>query len=202
LSNLVNVAFVTFSTYVLWCFVGEATVSSLAMLVYTLIAPPLCVLFGEIMPKIYAKQDNFRDAKRFTGFLAIVVYTLHPFSSLLLCIGKLFGNKLLQEKHVLFIDKLNRALELTTTQDTSTEEKEILKGVINFSSLTAKQIMQPRMEMKAVDVTTDCQQLMDLVNKSGHSRSPVYKDTIDKIEGILYTKDLLVHLDQDEHFSW
>ena len=202
LNNLVNVAFVTFSTYLLWRFVGAENVSSLVMLVYTLISTASIVLFGEIIPKIYASQDNFRFAKRFTGFLAIAVYTLHPLSSLLLCIGKLFGNKPLREKHALSIDKLNRALELTTTQGTSAGEKEIFQGIVNFSSLTAKQIMQPRMEMTAVDVATDFHQLMDLVNKSGHSRFPVYKDTIDKIEGILYTKDLLAHLDRDEHFSW
>lgn len=202
LNNLVNVAFVTFSTYLLWRFVGAEHVSSLVMLVYTLTSTAFIVLFGEIIPKIYANQDNFRVAKRFAGFLAIATYTLHPLSSLLLRVGKLFGSALSQEKHSLSIDKLNRALELTTTQDTSAGEREILKGVVNFSSLTAKQIMQPRMEMTAVDVATDFHQLMDLVNKSGHSRLPAYKGTIDKIEGILYTKDLLAHLDQDEHFPW
>ncbi|MCU0318378.1 MAG: DUF21 domain-containing protein [Amoebophilaceae bacterium] len=142
LNNLVNVAFVTFSTYLLWRFVGAEHVSSLVMLVYTLASTAFIVLFGEIIPKIYANQDNFRVAKRFAGFLAIATYTLHPLSSLLLRVGKLFGNALLQEKYSLSIDKLNRALELTTTQGTSAGEKEILKGVVNFSSLTAKQIYE------------------------------------------------------------
>ena len=202
LNNLVNVAFVTLSTYLLWSLVGAEHIDSLIMLVYTLTSTAFIVLFGEVIPKIYANQNNLRFAKRTTGFLAFAVSTLRPLSSLLLRIGNLFGKGFLQEKQELSSDKLSRALELTTTQDTSEGEKAILKGVVNFSSLTAKQIMQPRMEITAVDMANDFHQLMDLVNKSGHSRFPAYKETMDKIEGILYTKDLLAHLDKAEHFQW
>ena len=202
LNNLANVAFVTLSTYLLWSLVGAEHVDSLIMLVYTLTSTAFIVLFGEVIPKIYANQNNLRFAKRTTGFLAFAVPTLRPLSSLLLRIGNLFGKGFLQEKQELSIDKLSRALDLTTTQDTSEGEKEILKGVVNFSSLTAKQIMQPRMEITTVDMANDFHQLMDLVNKSAHSRFPAYKETIDKIEGILYTKDLLAYLDKAEHFQW
>jgi putative hemolysin len=160
------------------------------------------VLFGEVIPKIYANQNNLRFAKRVVGFLDFAIPILRPLSSLLLRLGNLFGRGFLQEKYELSIDKLSRALELTTTQGTSEGEKEILKGVVNFSSLTAKQIMQPRMEITAIDTAVNFRQLMDLVNKSNHSRLPAYKDTIDRIEGILYTKDLLAHLDEVEHFQW
>jgi putative hemolysin len=202
LNNLLNVAFVTLSTHLLWRCVGTENVSSLVMLVYTLISTAFIVLFGEVIPKIYANQNNLRFAKRVAGFLDFAVPILRPLSSLLLRLGNLFGRGFLQEKYELSIDKLSRALELTTTQGTSEGEKEILKGVVNFSSLTAKQIMQPRMEITAVDTAADFRQLMDLVNKSNHSRLPAYKDTIDKIEGILYTKDLLAHLNEVEHFQW
>lgn len=205
LNNLINVAFVTFSSYLLWRIIGATTadnVDSLIIFVYTLISATVLALFGEIIPKIYANQNNLRVAKRMTSFLAFSVPTLRPLSSLLLRIGNLFGRNFLQEKYELSIDKLRRALELTTIQGTSEVEKEILKGVVNFSSLTAKQIMQPRMDITAIDVATDFHQVMDLVNKSHHTRFPVYKETIDNIEGVLYTKDLLVHIDQDEHFPW
>ncbi len=202
LNNLVNVAFVTLSTHLLWRCVGTENVSSLVMLAYTLISTTFIVLFGEVIPKIYANQNNLRFAKRVTSFLDFAVPALRPLSSLLLRIGNLFGRGFLQEKYELSIDKLSRALELTTTQGTSEGEKEILKGVVNFSSLTAKQIMQPRMEITAVDTAADFHQLMDLVNQSNHSRLPAYRDTIDKIEGILYTKDLLTHLEEEKHFPW
>ncbi len=202
LNNLVNVASVTLSTYLLWSIFGVEHIDSLIMLVYTLISTTFIALFGEVIPKIYANQNNLHFAKLATSFLVFAVTALRPISSLLLLIGNLFGKGFLQEKHELSIDKLSRALDLTTTQGTSEGEKEILKGVVNFSSLTAKQIMRPRMEITAVDMANDFHQLMDLVNKSGHSRFPAYKETIDKIEGVLYTKDLLAHLDKAEHFQW
>ena len=202
LNSLINVAFVTFSTHLLWSIVGAGNVDNLIMFAYTLISTTFIVLFGEVIPKIYANQNNLRFAKRTTGFLAFAVPTLRPLSSLLLRIGNLLGRRFLQEKHELSIDKLSRALELTTAQGTSEGEKEILKGVVNFSSLTAKQIMQPRMEITAVDIETHFHQLMDLVNRSNHSRLPVYKETIDKIEGMLHTKDLLAYLEEDKHFQW
>jgi putative hemolysin len=202
LNNLINVAFVTFSTYLLWSIVGTDNIDSLIMLAYTLISTTFLVLFGEVIPKIYANQNNLHLARRITGFLAFAVPTLRPLSGLLLRMGNLFGKGFLQDKYELSIDKLSRALELTTAQGTSEEEKEILKAIVNFSSLTAKQIMQPRMEITAVDIAINFHQLMDLVNRSNHSRFPAYKETIDKIEGILHTKDLLAHIDEDKHFQW
>ncbi len=202
LNSLINVAFVTFSTHLLWSIVGADNVDSLIIFAYTLISTTFIVLFGEVIPKIYANQNNLRFAKRITGFLAFAVPALRPLSSLLLRIGNLFGRSFVQEKYELSIEKLNRALELTTAQGTSEGEKEILKGVVHFSSLTAKQIMQPRMEITAVDIATDFHQLMDLVHRSNHSRLPAYKETIDKIEGILHAKDLLTYLEEDAHFQW
>lgn len=202
LNNLINVAFVTFSTYLLWSIIGVDHVSNLILLAYTLVSTTFIVLFGEVIPKIYANQNNLRVAKHITGFFTVAVSALRPFSSLLLCVGNLLGRGVLQESYDLSIDKLSRALELTTTEGTSEGEKEILKGIINFSGLTAKQIMQPRMEITAIDITTDFYQLINLVNKSSHSRFPVYKETIDKIEGILHIKDLLTHMDEREHFAW
>ena len=202
LNNLINVAFVMVSTSLLWSIVGVTNEDPLIILAYTLISTTFIVLFGEVIPKIYANQNNLRLAKQMTGFIAIAVPTLHPISSLLLWIGNFFGRDFVQEKHELSIDKLNRALELTTTQETSEGEKEILRGIMNFSSLTVKQIMRPRMEITAVDIATDFSQLVDLVNKSPHSRLPVYKETIDKIEGILHTKDLLAHIDENKQFQW
>ena len=202
LNSLINVAFVTLTTYLLWSIVGATSADGLIMLVYTLTSTAFIVLFGEVIPKIYANQNNLRFAKRTAGFLAFAVPALQPLSCLLLRIGNLFGKGLVQEKQVLSIDKLKRALALTTSQEASEEEKGMLKGIANFSSLTAKQVMQPRIEISAVDTDNDLHQLIDLINKSNYERLPAYKETIDNIEGILYTKDLLPHLDKAAHFQW
>jgi gliding motility-associated protein GldE len=101
------------------------------------------------------------------------------------------------------VEELNQALELTTENDETTEEeKDILKGIVNFGTLTVKQVMKSRVDISAVDAELDFTELMDQVNKSGFSRIPVYRETIDKIEGILYTKDLLPYLDESDNFKW
>ncbi|MEL6413165.1 MAG: CNNM domain-containing protein, partial [Bacteroidota bacterium] len=203
LNNLVNVAIVTLSTYLLWHVTGSEAVEGIVLFAYTLISTALIVLFGEVIPKIYANQNNLRVAKRLTGPLYVAVPLLYPLSSLLLRLGKLIGRKnQFQEHYDLSAEGLNRALELTTMQETSAGEREILKGVMTFSTLTVKQTMQPRTEIVAIDTTLNFHKLMDLVHKSSYSRFPVYRDTIDSVEGLLYTKDLMPYLDQDERFAW
>lgn len=101
----------------------------------------------------------------------------------------------------LSVDELNQALEITT-EDTTDEEKDILKGIVNFGTLSVKQVMRSRMDITAIDMDMDFHELMDKINKSGYSRIPVYSETIDHIEGILYIKDLLPHIDHDEDFQW
>lgn len=202
LNNLLNVAFVTLSTYLLWIVVDEKQVDRLVILVYTLSSTFLIVLFGEIVPKIYASQNNLRFAKRTTSALALIMSLLYPLASLLLRIDHFLGRRFFHKKPALSVEKLNRALALTTTQETSESEKELLKGVVNFNNLTAKQIMQPRMEIEAVDMGDDFHQVINLVTKAGHSRLPAYKETIDNIEGVLYAKDLIAHLSNAADFQW
>src|SRR5690606_18078499 len=96
----------------------------------------------------------------------------------------------------------NQALEITVPQDTPKEEKDILRGIVNFGQLTVKQVMRSRIDITAFDIEMDFHELMDKINKFGYSRIPVYSETIDNIEGILYNKDLLPHLDKDEDFEW
>jgi len=202
LNNLINVAFVTLSIYLLWQVFGMGYIPSFVLLTFTLLSTGAIVLFGEIIPKTYANQHNLQFAKRFVGFLHVAVLILRPLSSLLMRVSTLFGQGFFQEQYDLSIDQLNRAVEITTTKGSSAEDKKILKGVINFTTLAAKQIMQPRTEITAVDIAMDFHQLINMVNKSGYSRFPVYKETIDQIEGFLYIKDLLPYLEKGKHFPW
>ena len=202
LNNMINVGFVMLSTYLLWKIVGTEEIEGVVLFVYTLISTTAIVLFGEVIPKIYANQNNLLFAKRMTGFLQVARLVLYPLSSILLSLGRLFNKSLLQERSSLSMDKLGRALELTTIKETSAGEQATLKGVLNFSTLTARQTMQPRTAIKAVEIDTNFHQLIDFINKAGYSRLPVYKETIDKIEGILSTKDLIPHINKKEDFNW
>ena len=99
-------------------------------------------------------------------------------------------------------DDLHQALEMTTDETTSEEEKDILRGIVNFSTITVTQVMKSRLDIIAVDKAIDFHELMDKINKSGFSRIPVFDETIDSIAGTLYIKDLLPYLDEGETFEW
>lgn len=202
LNNLINVAFVTLSTYMLWKIFGIERIHGLILLGYTIITAVIIVLFGEVLPKTYANQNNLRFAKLFANFIAFSVSALQPLSGLLMGMGNFIEKSFAKKGYDLSMDKLSKALELTTEKEASEEEKEILKGVVNFGTLTAKQVMRSRMDITAIATEMNFHELMDIVNKSGYSRLPVYGETMDKIEGILYTKDLLPYLDEDENFPW
>jgi len=103
----------------------------------------------------------------------------------------------------LTVEEAHQALEISVEKEEVTEEeKGILKGIVNFGTLSVKQVMKSRMDITAFDDDTDFHELMNQINKNGYSRIPIYHETIDKIEGILYIKDLLPHIDKEEDFQW
>jgi len=121
---------------------------------------------------------------------------------LLTNLSQTFERKIQKRGYEISADQLNQALELTTNEDTTEEEKGILKGIVNFGQLSVKQVMRSRVDITALESTLDFHELMDKINKCGYSRIPIFKETIDSIEGILYSKDLLPHLNKKESFKW
>ena len=201
-NNLVNVAFITLSTFLVWRIVGAQTTGGIVLISLTTAASAAIVFFGEVVPKVYANQNNMGFAKISAGLLSFCLVVFRPISTVLMSISSVIESRIERKGYNLSVDDLNQALELTTTEETTDEEKGILKGIVNFGTLSVKQVMKSRMEITAVDMETDFHELMDKINKSGHSRIPVYSETIDSIEGILYIKDLLSHIDMGEDFSW
>ncbi|WP_228713754.1 transporter associated domain-containing protein [Arundinibacter roseus] len=103
---------------------------------------------------------------------------------------------------VLLPEEIESRAESSDNEDNNEEERDLLRGLATFGQTTARQAMQPRLNITAVDIDLDFHELMDKINKSGYSRIPVYQDTLDSVEGLLYVKDLLPHLHRDEHFGW
>ncbi|WP_430304130.1 gliding motility-associated protein GldE [Splendidivirga corallicola] len=203
LNNLVNVAFVILSTYVSWAiFGGSGTNDVLVVFILTVVNTFAIVLFGEIIPKVYANQNNLQFAKRTTKLWQICGSIFHPLSWLLMSLSSIIEKRVEKKGYDISMDELGHALEITTDEHTSEEEKEILKGIVNFGSLTVKQVMHSRLDITAFDIEIDFHTLVQRINELGYSRIPVYRETIDKIEGILYVKDLLPHLDMDKDFAW
>ena len=202
MNNLVNIAIVTLSTFVTWEIVGEKTSEGPIVVTLTAVITFVILFFGEVLPKNFATQNNLAFSRTTARLLFFFEGIVKPVAYVLISFTQLIERRVRKKGHNITVDELNQALEMTTGDDTTDEEKGILKGIVNFSTLTVRQVMKSRMDITAVDIEVDFHELMDKINKSGFSRIPVYNETIDKIEGILYIKDLLAQVDQDENFAW
>ena len=202
LNNLINIAIVTLSTFFTWSLVGTKTPEGKVVVILSAVVTFIILFFGEVVPKNYATQHNLQFARLTGRLLFISEKIFRPLSSLLILLTNVIEKNVQKKGHNITVDELNQALEITTGEDTTEEEKGILKGIVNFSTLTVKQVMKSRMDLTALDIEMDFHELMDKINKSGFSRIPVFNETIDKIEGILYIKDLIGQIDQDETFKW
>jgi len=202
LNNLINVAIVTLSTFISWKIFGTKEAVGKVVAVVTFVTTFAIVFFGEVVPKIYANQKNISFAMFTLPMISFFDVMLKPFSWILMSMTNIIEKRIKSEGYQISIEDLNKALEITVPEDTPKEEKDILKGIVNFGQLTVKQVMKSRIDITAFDVEMDFHELMDKINKCGFSRIPVYKETIDNIQGILYNKDLLPHLDKEEDFKW
>lgn len=201
--DLVNVAVVTISTFLMWEMTGTHEPAETIVGVVTFVVTFALTFFAEIVPKVYATQHNLSFAKKVAVVWKVLQHFWRPISWLLLSMGSVLEKRIEKRGYSSTVEELNQALELTTkNNETTEEEKDILKGIVNFGILTVKQVMKSRVDISSVNVELNFTELMEQVNKSGFSRIPVYRDTIDTIEGILYTKDLLPYLDETESFKW
>jgi gliding motility-associated protein GldE len=203
MNNFVNVAIVTLSTFLMWELAATRNPTEIIVGVVTFSVTFAITFFGEIIPKVYAAQRNLLYSRLMSPIWKVLERVCMPVSWLLLKMGNVVERRFEKKGYSTTVEELNQALEITTENDeTTAEEKDILKGIVNFGTLTVKQIMQSRVDVSAVEYELNFTELMELINSSGFSRVPVYKETIDKIEGVLYIKDLLPFLDEDEKFKW
>ena len=161
----------------------------------------LILLFGEVLPKVYAS----RNALKFSNIMAKPVSNLSKLLSVFsLPLIKLTGvvEKRLGGKNSDFsVEKLSQALELTSDETTTKEEKKILQGIVTFGNTETVQIMKPRMDIFALSDEETYKEVMDKIVKNGYSRNPVYHESVDNIVGVLYAKYLLAHFDKT-NFKW
>ena len=202
LNNLVNIFIVTISTFATWRIVGSKDSQGLVIVILTVSITVLIIFFGEIVPKVYANHNNLSFARLTVPMLAVADKVLRPISWFLLTISNVIEKRIQRKGYNLSVDEIHQALEITADKEVTEEEKDMLKGIVNFSTLSVKQVMKSRIDITAMDIETNFHDLMDQINKTGYSRIPVFTETIDKIEGILYIKDLLPHLEMDEDFKW
>lgn len=161
----------------------------------------LILLFGEILPKVYASRNSLKFAMFMAYPLAFLNVLFSPFSVPMRAITLGIHNGLGKQKSNISVDQLSQALELTSEDDTTQEEQKILQGIVSFGNTDTKQVMRPRLDIFALNKTQSYAQIMPEVISKGYSRIPVYIDNVDTIVGILYVKDLLQHIDK-KTFDW
>jgi len=159
------------------------------------------LLFGEILPKIYASRNNVRFAHFMTLPLTFLDKLFTPLTMPMRAVTLYLHEKLGRQKSNLSVDQLSQALELTSEEDTTKEEQKILKGIVSFGNTDTRQVMRPRIDIFALSEETPFAEVIDEIVKHGYSRVPVFKDNIDHVTGVLYVKDLLPYLNQSA-FSW
>ncbi len=201
LNNLVNIFIVTISTYATWQVLGGKK-DGAAIAILTACITVLIIFFGEILPKVFATQNNLKFARRTAGFIQFFNQILTPLSWLLLHTGRGLERRIQRRGYNLSVTEINQALEIATDEEVTDDQKDILKGIVNFGTFTVKQVMVARTDMTAIDMKSNFHTLMDQINKTGFSRFPVYNESLDKIEGILYTKDILPHIEKEDDFAW
>ena len=162
----------------------------------------LILFIGDILPKIYANRNPLGFSKLMVRPIYFLDhYILFLFNNPMSQSMSYLESNLAKDSKQLSVDKLSQALELTDSKETSTEEKKILKGIVNFGNVETRQIMCPRVDVFALESNMKIIDIIEELKAKGFSRVPVYEENLDKITGVLYVKDLLPHLEK-ENFNW
>ncbi|MEN8230579.1 MAG: gliding motility-associated protein GldE [Bacteroidota bacterium] len=199
-NNFINVGIVIIASFVTGTMYNFSGSPILGFLIQVIVITFLLLLFGEIIPKVYAN----RFALQFARWMAIPLIALdrlfQPLIYILIKSTGLVNRRLARKRQNISMDDLSEALDLTTgvVQD----EKDMLEGIVRFSNLEVSEIMKPRTDVTAVDIETDLKTVITIIIESGFSRIPVYEETSDHLKGILYVKDLLPHINEKDQFEW
>ncbi|WP_264522438.1 gliding motility-associated protein GldE [Flavobacterium sp. N1994] len=191
---------------IIFSFVGNNLFSSiespiLKFIVEVILITFLILLFGEVLPKIYASRNNIKFSKFIATPITLLDKLLSPISLPMRAVTVFLHEKLGKQKSNISVDQLSQALELTSTDDTSSEEQKILEGIVSFGNTDTKQVMSPRIDVFAIEVNETFAEIYPKIVDKGYSRIPVYRESIDHIEGILFIKDLIPHIHKKE-FDW
>jgi magnesium and cobalt exporter, CNNM family len=205
-NNAINIGIV-----LLFNIIGDTLFSSIDYVIFNIVsvrfllevvvATFLILMFGEILPKVYANRNRMSFAQAMTYPMKVLDFLLSPLS-LPMRSGTIFlFRKLGKERTNLSVDHLSQALELTTEGDTTKQEQKILQGIVSFGNTDTKQVMRPRIDIFALGSEMKFQEVLQDIQKHGYSRVPVYSDNVDNVKGVLYVKDLLPYIDR-KTFNW
>jgi len=200
-NNLVNVTIIMLCNYFFAQTVNFGSAYWLEFVCITVLLTFLLLLFGEIMPKVYSGQHALAFCRRSARTISVLSRLFRPLSNVLLRSGMLADKVVQHENHVLSVDDLEQALELTDKKELK-DEQNMLEGIVRFGDETAKEIMTSRQDVVDLDFRSSFDQVLRCIIENNYSRIPVYQDTVDNVRGILYIKDLLPHISKPSTFRW
>ncbi|MCD8431895.1 gliding motility-associated protein GldE [Tenacibaculum finnmarkense genomovar ulcerans] len=199
-NNFINILIV-----LIFASLGEVFFSELSQgvkfLVEVVFVTFLILLFGEVLPKVYATRKSLLFANFMAKPIQFLSIILTPLSTPLIKLTSIVENKLGNKNHNFSVERLSEALELTASGATTKDEQKILEGIVNFGNTETVQIMKPRTDVCAIADNTSYEEVLKTILKNGYSRNPVYHENIDTIIGVLYAKDLLAYL-HEKTFEW
>ncbi|MEN8138104.1 MAG: gliding motility-associated protein GldE [Bacteroidota bacterium] len=201
-NNFINVGIVIFSTYLTGRLFELEIKGVLGFLIQIVAITFLILMFGEVIPKVYANLNALKFAQTMAKPIEVMQSLLRVISIPLLKSTNFIEDKLQKNKGNISVSHLEHALELTSDDDTTLEEQKILEGIVSFGNTDTKQIMQPRIDMFAINAGEKFNFVLEEILNHGYSRIPVYKKNIDTISGVLYIKDLLPHINAGDNFNW
>lgn len=202
-NNLVNVAIVLVSSLMMNHIFEKYSLSPLlSFIIQVVLVTFFILLFGEVIPKVYANNYNLKFSKLMAFPISILKVLFNPLSNLLISSTSIIDKKIDKKIELLNADELEYALDLTKDSVDNKEEKKILEGIVKFGNTDVKQIMTPRTDVVAFQNDLDYKSLINDLKAVKFSRIPVYKDSFDKIKGILYVKDLIGKIKEPANYQW
>jgi len=200
-NNFVNVTITLLATYIVSEMFDMANHPMAAFIMEVLVITSLVLIIGEITPKILAARKPVKFSRFMARTLQVLMALFKPLSSLLVNSTSFMDKHLEKKKAEISMDDLSAAVDIATEASTPLEEKNMLKGIATFTEKEVSSVMKPRIDIIAVEISMPFREMLDTVIKSGFSRIPVYEESLDKVSGILYVKDLLPYLDA-QTFAW
>ncbi len=200
-NNFINIGIVIIFSFIKHDLLGNIYPDWLQFTIEVGVVTFLILLFGEILPKVYANRNNIKFANLVAYPIHLLNVILSPLNMPMRAVTIYLENKLGKQKTNISVNQLSQALELTSSEDTTDEEQKILEGIVSFGNTDASQVMSPRIDVFALEIEESFKDILPKILDKGYSRIPVYRDNIDQVEGVLYVKDLLPHIDKTD-FNW
>ncbi len=200
-NNFLHIAIVVLFSFSLDKLFSTIAAPILKFVVEVVLVTFLILLFGEVLPKVYASRNNIKFASFIALPIVILDKILAPISLPMRSMTIFIQQKLGKQKNNFSVNQLSQALELTSTDDTSSEEQKILEGIVSFGNTDTKQVMSPRIDVFAIEIEETFAEIYPKIVEKGYSRIPVFKDNIDSVVGVLFVKDLIPYI-HTINFDW